>query len=78
MSKHNKTNKVIDDAKKMVFFGVSGDKFKSTRRFKIDMDKFSNNKMSEIFASRDADRMAKLEQDGEECKCYAPILQILF
>jgi hypothetical protein len=53
----------------MVFFGISGDKFKSTQRFKVDMAKISGseqNKISNIFATFDANYVNHIKEEGLE------------
>lgn len=64
----------IDDAKKMVFFGVTDGGFTAHQRFKIDMAKISEsqkNKMSNVFAKFEDEYIEKLREDEKESKIYS-------
>jgi len=65
----------------MVFFGISGNKFTSSQRFKIEMSKISKsdkNKLSNVFARADTDLMKKFRDEGEESKNDNKIIYLCF
>ena len=63
--------KDVDDAKKMVFFGVTDDGFCSHQRFTIEMNKISasqKNKMSDVFAKFEDEHIEKMKEEDQESK----------
>ena len=71
----------MEEAKKMVFYGVAGDKLKSKQnRFKVDMAKISpgaNCKISNIFTSCEL-VLAQESNDVYEGKIFKNFTEFIF